>query len=61
MNVQPPVKDQLIVLPNVKRTVADPATERKPSLVPGGQPHPVRSHVVAVSVIVSASTRANHH
>lgn len=53
MNVQPPVKDQLIVLPNVKRNTADPATDRKPSLVPGGQPHPIRSHVVAVSFTAS--------
>lgn len=53
MNVQPPVKDQLIVLPNVKRNAADPPTDRKPSLVPGGQPHPVRSHVVAVSFTAS--------
>ncbi|KAM0718069.1 hypothetical protein Q7P37_006401 [Cladosporium fusiforme] len=47
MNIQPPVKDQLIVLPNVKRNTADPAVERKPSLVPGGKPHPIRGHVVA--------------
>lgn len=49
MNVQPPVKDQLIVLPNVKRNTADPTPERKPSLVPGGKPHPIRGHLVAVS------------
>lgn len=53
MNVQPPVHDRLIVLPNAtQRDAAD--TGRKPSLVPGGQPHPVRSHVVAVRALLDS-------
>jgi hypothetical protein len=52
MNVQPPVHDRLIVLPNAtQRDVVD--TGRKPSLVPSGQPHPVRSHTVAVRAFYS--------
>lgn len=48
MNVQPPVHDRLIIFPNAaQRDVVDPG--RKPSLVPGGKPHPIRGHVVAVS------------
>ncbi|KAL1582511.1 hypothetical protein WHR41_08829 [Cladosporium halotolerans] len=47
MNVQPPVKDQLIVLPNLKRNAVETPGDRKPSLVPAGKPHPVRGHVVA--------------
>jgi len=47
MNIQPPVHDRFIVTPGTTQRDAVPAA-RKPSLVPGGQPHPVRSHIVAV-------------
>lgn len=56
MNVQPPVKDQLIVLPNLKRSAVETPGDRKPSLVPAGKPHPVRGHVVAVR-----DTQSHHH
>jgi hypothetical protein len=49
MNLQPPVHDRFIVPPGASVTQRDAVpTARKPSLVPGGQPHPVRNHVVAV-------------
>lgn len=47
MNIQPPVHDRFIVTPGATQRDAVP-TARKPSLVPGGQPNPVRSHAVAV-------------
>lgn len=47
MNIQPPVHDRFIVTPGATQRDAVP-TARKPSLVPGGPPNPVRSHAVAV-------------
>lgn len=47
MNIQPPVHDRFIVTPGTTQRDAV-STERKPSLVPGGVPNPIRSHVVAV-------------
>ncbi|KAM0704432.1 hypothetical protein Q7P35_008666 [Cladosporium inversicolor] len=46
MNIQPPVHDRFIVTPGATQRDAVP-TARKPSLVPGGPPNPVRSHAVA--------------
>jgi hypothetical protein len=49
MNIQPPVHDRFIVAPGAGLMQRDAVpVARKPSLVPGGQPNPVRSHVVAV-------------
>ena len=47
MNIQPPVHDRFIVTPGATQRDAEP-TARKPSLVPGGLPNPIRSHAVAV-------------
>lgn len=51
MNIQPPIHDRFIVTPGTTQRDAVPAA-RKPSLVPGGQPHPVRSHIVAVHYFI---------